>query len=47
VVTVVSPKHLHTHQRKLLKELAGTMTDKNLHSDETVVGKLKRLFGQS
>ena len=46
VVNVVIPKHLDKHQRKLLKELAGTMTDKNLHSDETVVGKLKRLFGQ-
>jgi molecular chaperone DnaJ len=47
VVNVVIPKHLDKHQRKLLKELAGTMTDRNLHSDETVVGKLKRLFGQS
>ena len=46
VVNVVIPKHLDKHQRKLLKELAGTMTDRNLHSDETVVGKLKRLFGQ-
>jgi molecular chaperone DnaJ len=46
VVNVQIPRQLDKHQRKLLKELAGTMTDQNLHSDETMVGKLKRLFGQ-
>ena len=46
VVNVVVPKHLSRHQRELLKELAESMTEHNLSTDEGVFGKLKRAFGQ-
>ena len=46
VVDVVVPRKLSKHQKKLLRELADSMTPENLRSDESVVGKLRRLFSQ-
>jgi molecular chaperone DnaJ len=40
------PAQAHKQQRKLLRELADSMTEDNLGSDESVVGKLRRLFSQ-
>jgi len=45
VVNVVVPRRLTSEQRELLEELAGTLTDENLRSDEGVFSKLKRAFG--
>jgi molecular chaperone DnaJ len=45
VVNVVVPRHLDRQQRELLEELADSMTDHNLRTDEGVFGKLKRAFG--
>ena len=45
VVNVVIPRHLNRDQRELLEQLAGTMTDHNLRTDEGVFGKLRRAFG--
>jgi molecular chaperone DnaJ len=45
VVNVVVPRHLNRQQRELLQELADSMTDHNLRTDEGVFGKLKRAFG--
>ena len=45
VVNVVVPKRLTKRQRRLLEELAETMTAENVRSDESLVGKLKRLLG--
>lgn len=45
VVNVVIPKHLSREQRELLEQLAGSMTEHNLRSDEGVFGKLRRAFG--
>jgi molecular chaperone DnaJ len=45
VVNVVVPRHLSREQRELYAELAGSMTEHNLRSDEGVFGKLKRAFG--
>jgi molecular chaperone DnaJ len=45
VVNVVVPKHLNRHQRELLKQLAGSLTEQNLRTDEGVFGKLRRAFG--
>jgi molecular chaperone DnaJ len=45
VVNVVVPRHLDRRQRELLEELAGSMTEHNLRTDEGVFGKLKRAFG--
>jgi len=45
VVNVVIPKHLSREQRELLEELAGSMTEHNLRTDEGVFGKLRRAFG--
>ena len=47
VVNVVVPKRLTKRQRRLLEELAETMTAENVRSDESLVGKLKRLIGAS
>lgn len=46
VVDVVVPRKLTRHQKKLLREIADTMTPENLRSDESVVTKLRRLFTQ-
>jgi molecular chaperone DnaJ len=44
VVNVVIPRRLKHHQRKLLEELAESMTDDNLRTDDGVFGKLRRAF---
>jgi molecular chaperone DnaJ len=45
VVNVVVPRHLDSEQRDLYEQLAGSMTDHNLRSDEGVFAKLRRAFG--
>jgi molecular chaperone DnaJ len=45
MVNVVIPRHLKHHQRELLEQLADSMTDHNLRTDETVFHKLRRAFG--
>ncbi len=45
VVNVVIPRHLKREQRELLQQLADSMTEHNLSTDEGVLGKLKRAFG--
>ena len=45
VVNVVIPRKLDKDQRRLAQELADSMTDENLRVDESLLGKLKRLFG--
>jgi molecular chaperone DnaJ len=45
VVNVVIPRRLKREQRELLQQLADSMTDENLRTDEGVFGKLKRAFG--
>jgi molecular chaperone DnaJ len=47
VVNVVVPRRLTKRQRRLVEELAESMTAENVRSDETLVGKLKRLIGAS
>ena len=42
VVNVVIPRKLNEQQRGLLEQLAASMTDSNLKSDESVFQKLKR-----
>jgi len=45
VVNVVVPRKLSREQRKLAEKLADSMTDANVASEESLVGKLKRLLG--
>ncbi len=45
LVNVVIPRHLSKEQRELVQQLADSMTEHNLRSDEGVFGKLKRAFG--
>jgi molecular chaperone DnaJ len=45
VVNVVIPRRLKREQRELLEQLAESMTDENLRTDEGVFGKLRRAFG--
>jgi molecular chaperone DnaJ len=45
VVNVVVPRHLSREQRELLGQLAESMTEQNLRTDEGVFGKLRRAFG--
>ena len=47
VVNVVIPRHLNRRQRDLLEELAGTMSEHNLRSEDGVLGKLRRALGAS
>jgi len=42
VVNVVIPRKLNEQQRTLLTQLADSMTDANMHSDESMFAKLKR-----
>ena len=42
VVNVVIPRRLNEHQRGLLEQLAASMTDSNVKSDESLFDKLKR-----
>jgi molecular chaperone DnaJ len=44
VVNVVIPRHLKREQKELFRQLAETMTDHNLVTDDGVLGKLKRAF---
>src|SRR5437764_525186 len=45
IVNVVVPRHLDREQRELYAQLADSMTDHNLRSDDGVFGKIKRAFG--
>jgi molecular chaperone DnaJ len=45
VVNVVIPRRLRREQRELLEQLADSMTDENLRTEEGVFGKLRRVFG--
>jgi molecular chaperone DnaJ len=45
VVNVVIPRRLSAEQRRLAQELADSMTAENLRTDESLLGKLKRLLG--
>jgi molecular chaperone DnaJ len=45
VVNVVTPRHLKREQRELLEQLADSLTEHNLDTDEGMLGKLKRAFG--
>jgi molecular chaperone DnaJ len=45
VVNVVVPKRMNREQRKLTERLAESLTDANVDTDESLVGKLKRLIG--
>ena len=45
VVNVVIPRRLKREQRELLQELADSLSEENLRTDETVFGKLRRAFG--
>ncbi len=45
VVNVVVPRHLNHKQRKLVEELAESLTHHNLRTEEGVFGKLRRAFG--
>jgi molecular chaperone DnaJ len=45
VINVVVPRHLSKEQRELTQQLADSMTDHNLRTDEGVFGKLRRAFG--
>jgi molecular chaperone DnaJ len=45
VVNVVVPRHLDREQRDLLEQLADSLSDHNLRSEEGVFSKLKRAFG--
>jgi molecular chaperone DnaJ len=45
IVNVVVPRHLKKEQKELLEQLAESLTEQNLRTDEGVLGKLKRAFG--
>jgi molecular chaperone DnaJ len=45
VVNVVVPRKLNREQRKLAEKLAESMTAANVATEESLVGKLKRLLG--
>ncbi|HEX7299328.1 MAG TPA: J domain-containing protein [Solirubrobacteraceae bacterium] len=45
VVNVVVPRKLSKEQRRLAQELADSMTEENLRTDDSLLGKLKRLLG--
>jgi molecular chaperone DnaJ len=45
VVNVVIPRRLGREQRALMQQLADTMTDDNVRTEDGVFGKLKRAFG--
>ncbi|WP_320673072.1 molecular chaperone DnaJ [Patulibacter defluvii] len=44
VVDVVVPRHLDARQKQLLEELADSIQERQLHDDESVVGRLRRLW---
>ena len=45
VVNVVIPRKLDRHQRKLYEQLAGGLRPENVRTDESLLGKIRRLFG--
>ena len=45
VVNVVVPRKLSKEQRRLAQELADSMTEENLRTEESLLGKLKRMLG--
>jgi molecular chaperone DnaJ len=45
VVNVVIPRHLRKDQQELIRQLAASLTDENLRTDDGVFAKLKRAFG--
>jgi molecular chaperone DnaJ len=45
VVNVVVPRHLNREQRELMKDLADSLTQHNLRTEEGVFGKLRRALG--
>jgi molecular chaperone DnaJ len=45
VVNVVIPRRLSREQRDLMERLAATMRPEDLRSDESVLGRIKRLLG--
>jgi molecular chaperone DnaJ len=45
VVNVVVPRHLKREQKELMEQLAESLTEHNLRTDEGMLGKLKRAFG--
>jgi molecular chaperone DnaJ len=45
VINVVTPRRLSREQRDLMERLAATMGPEDLRSDESVLGRLKRLLG--
>jgi len=45
VMNVVIPRKLSADQRSQLQAFAATITEDNLRTDESIVGKLRRLFG--
>jgi molecular chaperone DnaJ len=45
VVNVVVPRRLTREQRKQAEKLADSLTDENVRTEESLVGKLKRLIG--
>jgi molecular chaperone DnaJ len=45
VVNAVVPRNLSKDQRRLAQELADSLTPENLRTDESLLGKLKRLLG--
>jgi molecular chaperone DnaJ len=44
VVNVVVPRKLSAEQHELMERLQATMTEENLHTGETVMGKLRRVL---
>src|SRR5450755_4720085 len=45
VVNVVIPRHLKREQKELLEQLAESMTEHNLRTEDGMLGKLRRAFG--
>ena len=45
VVNVITPRHLSREQRDLYEQLADSLTEHNLRTEEGVFGKLRRAFG--
>jgi molecular chaperone DnaJ len=47
VANVVIPRKLNREQRRLFEQLAESMTDENVRTDESLIGKLRRLIAGS
>jgi molecular chaperone DnaJ len=45
VVNVVIPRHLKREQKELLEQLAESLTEHNLRTEDGMLGKLRRAFG--